>query len=114
MRSFYHQRCLLTPGAPSKIVWLTWLLKPRRVNNRAHWHVNGTMDRMLEHSAMRERLENLSVTSSDKATFQKCFHQVLKTLLESIFVEDSLSGYPVHFSSAEVNFNVLTFCLGIM
>lgn len=97
MKSFYHQKCLLIPRAPSKIVCLAWLLKFRRVTNRTYWHENDTLERLQEHSAMKD-WKTLAVTSSDKATFQKRFHQVAKALLESIFLEDSIfPGLPSKF-----------------
>lgn len=43
MESFYRQRCLLTPRAPSKIVWLAWLLKSRAGDQQnisaCKWHL---------------------------------------------------------------------------
>lgn len=71
MRFFYHQRCLVTPRAPSKIAWLAWLLKSRRVTKRTYWHVNGTMDRMQVHSAVRERWENPVCDSLRQSYFPK-------------------------------------------
>lgn len=89
MESFYRQRRLLTPRAPSKIVWLAWLLKSRAGDQQnisaCKWHL-GQNARAQCH----ERETENPVTSSDKATFQKCFHQVPKALLESGFLEDSI------------------------
>lgn len=39
---------------PTKIVWLAWLLKSRRVTNRTYWHVNSTLERTQEQRVMRD------------------------------------------------------------
>lgn len=113
MESFYRQRCLLTPRAPSKIVWLAWLLKSRAGDQQnisaCKWHLGQNARAQCHERDWKTLWHPLTKLLSKNASI-KCQKRCWKA---ASWRTPSFPSYPVHFSSTEVNFEVLTFCPGI-